>query len=180
MNAWTKGIITVFLCVSFLFLAVFGVQCVYGYLFPVKFETEIEQACAESEIEQAVVFALVNVESHFDENASSSKGAVGLMQVMPSTAQEVADTLGMKDFDLKVPEQNVRIGTAYFAKLLKRFENLKVALAAYNAGPANVSSWLKDERYSDDGKTLKDIPFEETKNYIEKFDKNYRYYSKKI
>ena len=180
MNAWAKGIITIFFCLSFLFLAVFGVQCVYGYLFPVKFETEIEQACAESGVERAVVFSLINVESHFDENASSSKGAVGLMQIMPGTAQEVAISLGIKDFDLQEPEQNIRIGTAYLAKLLKRFEDLKVALASYNAGPSNVSAWLKDERYSDDGKTLKDIPFAETKNYIEKFEKNYRYYSKKI
>lgn len=103
------------------------------------------------------------------------------MQVMPSTAQGLAKEIGIdEEYDLQNPDDNIMFGTYYISKLIDKFEILETALAAYNAGPTNVTNWLNDEKYSDDGSTLKDIPFEETKNYVERFKTNYNYYSKKI
>ena len=65
-----------------------------------------------------------------------------------------------------LPEKNVMVGTKYLAYLYNMFGDMETAIAAYNAGLGNVRDWLADERYSDDGKTLKDIPFAETRNYV--------------
>lgn len=175
-----KWFFAVFFSFSFVFLAIFGVNCVYGYFFPMRFQDEISSACEKFDVDEAVVYSVINVESHFNQNAVSQKGAIGLMQVMPSTASELATALNLSEFDLASPQDNITFGTYYISELSKKFENLETALAAYNAGPTNVSGWLKNADYSDDGKTLKEIPFAETKNYLEKFRQNYNYYKTKI
>ena len=171
-----KWVLSVFLTFSFVFLAVFGLSCFYGTLFPIKYQEEISAACAKYDVEEAVIFALINTESHFNKDAISCKGAVGLMQVLPTTATSLAG----QEVDLSVPATNIDIGTKYFSHLLSRFENVETALCAYNAGPTNVQKWLLDSELSDDGVTLKKIPFAETKGYIERFRKNYKYYKSKV
>ncbi len=170
-----KWFFAIFLTFSLIFLTIFGVDCFYGIVFPVKFEAEISAASQEFGVEKAVIFSVINVESHFNPEAVSSKGAVGLMQVMPTTAQTLQEQADLKD-----PKENIFVGTKYLAKLVSRFENLETALCAYNAGPTNVSKWLQNKDYSEDGKTLKKIPFEETRNYIQKFRKNLKYYQTRI
>ena len=102
------------------------------------------------------------------------------MQIMPATAKSVADKNDIETFDLSVPQDNILIGTCYISELLDRFGNLETALVAYNAGPTNVSNWLKNEEYSKDRKILTEIPFKESKKYLEKFRKNFSYYKAKI
>ena len=164
---------------TLIFLFVFGTNCFYGYLFPFKYSQEISSASEKYGVEQAIVYSMINIESRFNKNAVSNKGAVGLMQLMPSTAEMVAKQIELQEFDLKNPKDNIEIGVAYLSSLLKRFENLETALCAYNAGPTNVANWLNDKSYSQDGKTLTKIPFKETRNYIERFKTNYRYYKTK-
>lgn len=161
-------------------MAVFGINCVYGYIFPLKYQEEVTSACARFQVDEALVYSVINVESHFNKNAVSSRGAIGLMQVMPSTADELAKQLGLQEFDLKSPNDNIVIGTFYIRLLTDRFENIETALCAYNAGPSNVKAWLSDSEKSDDGVTLKNIPFEETRNYIGKFRTNFKYYKTKF
>lgn len=226
-----KWILSIFLCISMLFVTIFGINCVYAYLFPVKFQDEVAAASEESGIDKAVIFSVINIESRFNQNAVSPKGAVGLMQVMPSTAQEMMKNLSAdakmflenktfevnfaeKDEDekkllaesneensdeeksdenskngekdgvfvenLKNPATNIMLGAKFLKSLLVRFENLDTALCAYNAGPATVKSWLSNADCSTDGKTLSKIPYEETRNYLQKFHKNFKYYSTKI
>lgn len=163
----------------FVFLAVFGINCLYGYVFPMKYSEEISYASQKYGVDEAVIYSMINIESHFNKSAVSSKGAVGLMQVMPSTAEMVANNLNIQEIDLTIPQQNIEIGTAYISSLLNRFKNLETALCAYNAGPTNVSSWLKNKDYSKDGESLDSIPFEETRNYVTKFLRNYNYYKTK-
>ena len=153
--------------------------CFYGYFFPTKFKEEVASASEEFDVEKAMIFSVINVESSFRKDAVSNKGAVGLMQLMPETAKELAKKLEIEEYDLKKPEDNIKLGTFYLSVLKKRFDNTKTALCAYNAGPAKVSSWLADKEYSEDGKMLKKIPFKETREYIEKINKNLKYYSKK-
>ena len=169
-----------FLSFSIVFLLIFGNYCIYGFVFPMNYQEEISQACDTFDVEEAVVYSVINVESHFNKDAVSPKGAVGLMQILPSTAEEIKNELGYESYDLKNPTDNIFMGTYYLSKLQRRFENETAALASYNAGPTNVSNWLKDERYSKDGKELEKIPFAETRNYIEKYKENFRYYSKKV
>ena len=173
-----KWFFAIFFSFSFIFLSIFATNCIYGYIFPIKFSEEISLASETFDIEKSIIFSVINIESHFNKNVISSKGAVGLMQVMPSTASVVSKEIRLQEFDLTNPKDNIFIGTCYISKMLDRFENLETALCAYNAGPTNVSNWLKNQEYSDDGQTLKIIPFEETRNYIQKFRTNYNFYKK--
>jgi len=175
-----KVFFATFFSLSFVFLLALGINCVYGYVFPIKFQDEVFAASVSFDVKEEVIYSMINIESHFKNNVQSSKGALGLMQIMPGTAQYLAAELGMKEYDLTNPQDNILLGTYYISILYKRFGDLDTALAAYNAGPTKVSAWLKDDRYSDDGKTLKDFPFEETKNYVEKFHINKNYYSKNL
>lgn len=175
-----KWFFAIFFSLSFVFLAVFGVQCIYGYIFPIKFQEEVKNACETYDVNEAVVFSMINIESHFKPNVVSSKGAVGLMQIMPTTAKSVTEKSDFLNFDLFSPQDNILLGTCYISELLDRFQNLETALVAYNAGPTNVSNWLKNGKYSQDGKVLTEIPFKESKQYLEKFRKSYAYYKIKI
>ena len=119
----------------------------------------IEQHATSHGLDPALVKALVAVESAFDPNAVSPKGAVGLMQIVPATAQRYgvnADAKRSIEQKLKDPATNVRVGTRYLADLLKRFENDAVlALAGYNAGEFAV------ERYD-----RRVPPYPETRAYV--------------
>ena len=175
-----KWFLSIFIAGSFVFLLCFGVNCCYGYVFPLKYSREIESACENFGVKEEIVYSVINIESHFNKNALSNKGAVGLMQIMPSTAEELAKNLSVEDFDLTNPKDNIMLGTFYISQLLKKFENEETALCAYNAGPSNVQSWLSDSEKSSDGEALDYIPFKETRDYIEKYRKNIKYYTHKV
>lgn len=154
----------------------YSLSCFYAYFYPMKYREEIEAYSQEFEVDPALVASVINVESGYDESAKSSKGAEGLMQILPSTGEWLTNKLGEKNKDLFDAKNNIRLGTFYLSYLLDLFANKDLALCAYNAGQRNVQNWLSDKRYSFDGKTLFKIPFEETQNYLKKVNKNYAYY----
>jgi soluble lytic murein transglycosylase-like protein len=102
----------------------------------------IHDAATRYEMEPAMILAVIRTESAFNVNALSHKGAVGLMQILPSTAQEIAEELRMdwrgEDL-LRDPSANIVMGTYYLTKLLGQFEDMATALTAYNHGPGRVS-----------------------------------------
>ncbi|MGE0863651.1 MAG: lytic transglycosylase domain-containing protein [Vicinamibacterales bacterium] len=116
-----------------------------------KYEASISEHSRRMGVSADLVRAVIQVESAFNPTAVSAKGAMGLMQLMPATAQE----LGVSDpFE---PDQNIRGGVAYLKRLLVRYNHkVELALAAYNAGMGNV------EKYGDVP------PFKETRNYVRK------------
>lgn len=132
-------------------------------------------------LDACLVFSVMKAESGFREDAVSEAGAVGIMQIMPSTAEFVCRREGIP-FDasrLKDGAYNTRLGCKYLAYLLKRFPVRETALAAYNAGEGTVSDWLNDRNYSSDGVTLDKIPYAETRGYVKKitkFTKIYEFY----
>ena len=129
----------------------------------------IEKECEKYNIDKYVILSIIKAESDFDSDAVSSKKATGLMQLTLDTANWCAKILDIDEVsenDLHNPELNIKLGIYYYNYLFERYNDTNTALAAYNAGSRNVDLWLSDERYSDDGKTLKEIPFEETKNYV--------------
>lgn len=152
-----------------------------AYFYPMKYSKEIEFFSEKYDVGGAIIASVANVESNFDENAVSNKGAIGIMQLIPSTAEWIAGKIG-KDYDeekLKNAEYNLELGSFYLSYLINYFQDERVGICAYNAGQGNVSNWLKDEKYSKDGKTLYKIPFEETNNYLKKVLNNYNYYKNK-
>jgi soluble lytic murein transglycosylase len=131
---------------------------------PLKHEDIIRQQAAEKGVDAALIAAVIDTESHFRDQTSSA-GARGLMQITPEAAQEIERLSGGTTFtleDLSDPELNIRYGTFLLAELLDRYEGNKVAaLAAYNAGPANVDRWGGSDL------NLSDIRFPETRAYVE-------------
>lgn len=150
---------------------------------PLFFKEHIIEAGQMFDIEPSLIASLINVESSFNPYAVSNKGAVGLMQLLPSTAVWLATRLNWQDFDqnnLTDPKTNIFLGTYYMKYLFEKFGVWHTALCAYNAGEGVVGTWLNNSQYSADGKTLNTIPYEETKNHIEKISKNLIVYKKWI
>lgn len=128
----------------------------------------IDEFAEEFCIDKDLIKALIHAESGFDPDAVSPKGAVGLMQIMPSTAEFLAKRLDIGEYDLFDPRTNIYFGTAYLKYLYGRFSSDKTVIAAYNAGEGRVAEWLKNPDYSSDGVDLKVVPFKETAVYIKR------------
>ena len=156
----------------------------YGLLYPIKYTEEVEQSAAEFGVDEALIYAVIRTESGFRPEVESSAGAVGLMQLMPTTFEWLQPKL---DGDviysaerLKEPAVNIRYGTFFISYLTERYGSLDTACAAYNAGTTTVDGWLGDSRYSSDGVTLSSIPFKETERYVEKIKSAYEIYKKLV
>lgn len=139
-------------------------------LYPREYKSIVQKQAAAYDLEESLVYAVIKAESGFDPKAESSVGALGLMQMMPDTFEWMQTKMGEthETEALLKPEISIQYGCALLQLLLNEYGNLEVALCAYNAGMGNVTSWLSDSAYSDDGATLKEIPFSETQNYVEK------------
>ncbi|NLJ55439.1 MAG: lytic transglycosylase domain-containing protein [Firmicutes bacterium] len=134
----------------------------------------------KNQLEPHLVAAVIFVESSFNEKAQSAKGARGLMQIMPETGRWAAGQLAMENFtdgQLFEPQVNIALGTWYLRNLLLQFNgNIYLALAAYNGGRSNVTLWLQKEIWDGQRKTLRNIPFPETRYFVLKVERIYQRY----
>jgi len=142
-------------------------------VYPLKYPDEIAAVARDYDVDPYLIAAVARTESSFDPNAESGVGAVGLMQFLPSTAEWVT-TLdrwkGSKDPVLTDPADSLELGACYLAYLLDRFESRTAAIAAYNAGPNKVASWVKEAGGEDDF-GVDDIAYTETKNFVQRVDR---------
>lgn len=134
----------------------------------------------KNDLDPALVAAVIFCESGYRPAVTSGAGARGLMQLMPATAAEVADKLGMATYTeekLTEPEVNIALGCWYLRFLIDEFQSEKAAIAAYNAGPGRTKSWLKEYGADDEGCPLY-IPYPETEKYVQKVTAARRMYAK--
>jgi len=146
-------------------------------------------ALAVKEPESALIHAIVHRESMFNAQAGSPAGAQGLMQLMPNTAKQVSRRIG-KSYSVgkltENPEYNVELGASYLQSLLEQYGGFyPLAIAAYNAGPANVSEWIKefgDPRSKNVNLLdwIEEIPIYETRNYIQRVMESYYIYKLRL
>ncbi len=138
--------------------------------FPLAFHPEIQNAANQQQLDPALIFGLIRQESAFDEFAGSSAGAIGLLQLKPSTAKQIANELNepwTNDFNLLLPEVNIKYASRYFKKLLDRYNgHYALALAAYNAGPNRVKNWLPKTDALPADIWIETIPYKETRSYV--------------
>jgi soluble lytic murein transglycosylase len=151
------------------------------WAFPRGFAATIDAEARAHAIDAYYVMALVRQESLFRPGAVSPVGAVGLMQVMPATGAEIADSTDWPDYDpaiLAEPTISLHFGSRYLEDQLARFEGFWPAvLAAYNGGPHNVARWWEfPERSLDAELWIDRIPFKETRNYVKKVIAQYAAY----
>lgn len=149
-------------------------------VYPLRYTEYVEKYSQEYHLEPALVYAVIRTESNFDADAESRSGARGLMQLMPDTFNwlQKSQKDNYSNEDLFSPEVNIRYGCRYLSMMMKRYDSLHTALCAYNAGSGKVDGWLKDSRYSSDGKNLTRIPYKETQNYAQSVLQSYDKYKK--
>ena len=161
----------------------------YGVELPTKFfyPTPIWKPLNGFRIEPELIYAFIHQESRFNENAKSHRGAMGLMQVMPSTAKFISTNKQVKKNNsniLKIPEINLDVGQEYIEYLLQLKSvnnNLIYLTAAYNGGPGNLQKWQNNINYLDDPLFfMESIPSRETRWFIEKVLTKYWIYKYKI
>ncbi len=163
-------------------ISILGIKWAGKVMYPLEHREYISKYSDKYNIDPFLVASIIRVESKFDEEAKSHKGATGLMQITPSTGKWIADIMGINDYKeemLYEPETNISFGCWYVNNLKAQFNgNIKLALAAYNGGSGNVTKWLANKEYSSDGLNLDKIPFRETEQYVYRVLKDYKIYRK--
>ena len=153
--------------------------------YPRDFEKIVVSACEKYNLNEEHLFALIRTESFFDSGIKSSAGAVGLTQLMESTASDISKKLKWRDFDLKDSVQNVEMGAFYLAELIRRLDGKVLpAFFSYNAGITKVRRWMENSKIElGYQKTLpldlflETIPYEETRGYGRKLVSASVYYA---
>ena len=163
------------------FLIVFKIK-IQRIFYPKSYEEFVSMYSDEYGVDENLIFAVIKAESNFQEDAVSHKDALGLMQIMKETAEDVARKYNIEiDFNNSEREilnvqNNIKIGTKYLAVLLEKYKNIEVAVAAYNAGIGTVDNWIEKEIIKSDGSDIENIPYKETNNYVRKILRNYKIY----
>lgn len=138
--------------------------------FPTPHKTPVMQSADKHGVDPAWVYGVIRRESAFSDSVRSSAGAIGLMQLMPKTAQYIGRKIGIRKTSYRVltePKSNIELGSAYLSYLYKKYDGNRVlATAAYNAGPNRVDAWMPKDRFLPADQWIDSIPFSETRAYV--------------
>ncbi len=173
----------IFIIIVIIILAILFINSDYilKKIYKTEYKDFVEKYALEYNVDPLMIYAIIKVESNFNEGAVSKKGACGLMQIIDGTAKEIADN-SIMDYETGVtlynPEKNIKIGVTYFADLKKIYKIDSLTLAAYNAGIGNVNKWIEEGIIKADGSDIENIPFKETNTYVRKILRDYEIYKK--
>lgn len=160
------------LCLLLALFYLLNSQVFWKTIYPIQYKAEVTKAATQHKVDPYLVYSIIQIESNFKHTRTSNKGATGLMQIMPETASWVIEQAQLPPQLLEmldVPEVNIFIGSWYVAFLERKFHNNHFAvIAAYNAGPGNVEKWLKEDRWDGTYQNIADIPFGETRHYLQR------------
>ncbi|KZE66638.1 lytic transglycosylase domain-containing protein [Paenibacillus polymyxa] len=154
-----------------------------SWFYPIQYKDEIRQYSQTYEVDPFLVASIIRVETNFKTSKQSHKGALGLMQIMPNTANWIMDSAQIQKVPLESvkhePGTNIELGTWYLHSLSMKFQdNPVVIIAAYNAGPGKVQEWLDQGVWDGKEESIKQIPFGETRHYVQRVIYYYRQYTK--
>lgn len=153
----------------------------WEFAYPRAWESVVDEVSKEGAIPPELIWGIMRAESHFRETAKSPVGAMGLMQLMPFTARQVANILQMDEFavpSIMIPKTNIRLGGRYLQRLYNKFlGRLPLVAAGYNAGPHRVQAWLKNFGSLSMDEFVEHIPYVETRNYVKKVSRNFQIYN---
>ena len=166
----TKAILILLIAAVLLaFLCDILITCVEKVIYPKNYYDEVMEYSSKYAVPAELVFAVIKVESDFDKDAKSHAGALGLMQMIPSTYKWLAeDHLGEIAITemLYEPSTNIKYGTYYLRYLHTRFGSWEKAIIAYNWGETNFASFIEEHGYTEGD--YNSIPVRETRNYVKK------------
>jgi soluble lytic murein transglycosylase len=137
--------------------------------FPLPYELNLRSEAARNQLDPMLVAGLIRQESAFESNAMSHAGAIGLMQVEPTTALKLARQLRVRYARARLtdPGYNLQLGSRYLANLIQTFGTPEAALAAYNAGEDHVVQWTAGQNYLEKAEFVESIPFTETRENVQ-------------
>ena len=175
-----RKIILILITIIFVLLVILlNFKNIQKLIYRQDYSEYVEKYAKEYNVEPLLIYSIIKAESNFDDEAVSSKGATGLMQLMDNTAKEIATNESLEyvsNESLFDPETNIKLGVKYFADLIAIFKNEAVALAAYNAGMGTVQGWIDKGTIKADGSDIENIPYNETNMYVRKILKDYDIY----
>lgn len=158
-----------------------GVRYLWEYAFPKAYNPFVSKYSQSANVEPELIWGIMRAESTYKKDVISPVGALGLMQVMPSTGIKVAQSIRESDFvprKLLEPDTAIRIGAYYLKRLEKKFNGyIPLVAAAYNAGPHRVTSWLSQFGNLEVDEFVEHIPFLETRNYVKRVSSYFHTYS---
>ena len=147
-------------------------------VYKLEYTEYIKKYANEYNVDEYLIYAIIKAESNFEPNAESHRGAKGLMQLMYSTAEDISKRIGIElnGDNILEPDININLGTKYISMLIQKYNNINLALAAYNAGSGNVDGWIEKGTLKSDGSDIENVPFTETNNYVRKILRDYEIY----
>jgi soluble lytic murein transglycosylase len=153
------------------------------WIYPISYTEEIKLSALNYQLDPLLIAAIIRVESNYKLDAVSPKGAIGIMQIMPDTTEWILKQndfgkISIKDAGMEA-HAGITLGSWYVRELKRQFDgSLIVALAAYNAGPGKVRQWMDKGIWDGKEQTLSDIPYGETRHYVQRVMYYYRKYQK--
>lgn len=176
-------IFVIVLVIIFVLVKMIRVQdIVLRKIYPIHYQEYVEKYSVQNDIDKYMIYAIIKAESNFKPDVKSQSNAMGLMQLLEGTAVEMSNSIEnytVTTEELYQPETNIKLGTSYYAYLLKHYKgNNILALTAYNAGMGNVDTWIKTGVIQSDGSDVENIPYKETNNYVRKILRDYQIYLK--
>lgn len=161
----------IFILLFIVFLSI-NTNLIWQLMYPIKYEEEIKYYTSEFGTNPYLVLSVIKVETSFNADKISSAGAMGLMQLMPNTANWIIEEGDFSEFteaEIMEPDVNIALGSWYLSYIYERFDgNVYVTIAAYNAGPGNVTKWLNDGVWDGTVENIDQIPIGETRHYIQR------------
>ena len=179
-----KTIIILLIILVICIIAILNVpKRIQKIIYKKEYSEYVEKYAKEYNVDENLVYAVIKAESNFKPKAKSNKDAIGLMQIVESTAKEICKKVDIQinDRELKEkllePEVNINLGTKYLAILIERYQNIEIAITAYNAGIGTVDNWIEKDIIKADGSNIENIPYKETNNYVRKILRDYNIYT---
>ena len=147
-------------------------------VYKLEYTEYVKKYANEYNVDEYLIYAIIKAESNFEPNSESHRGAKGLMQLMYSTAEDISKRIGIElnEDNILEPDININLGTKYISMLIQKYNNINLALAAYNAGSGNVDGWIEKGTLKSDGSDIENVPFTETNNYVRKILRDYEIY----
>lgn len=182
MSFWRKKRVFALLLLTFVVFLFLSSTYVGRMLYPIRYEQEIRQNAAKYDLDPFLVAAVIRVESNYLAETESKKGAYGMMQLMPDTANWIIDKARFnEEFKTRLndPAVSIELGSWYLNWLFKQFNGNQIAvLAGYNAGHGKVNRWLQENEWDGTLQNADRIPYGETRHYIQRVVYYYNKYVK--
>lgn len=182
MSFWRKKRVFALLLLTFLIFLFLGSGMMGRMMYPIHYEQEIRQNAQKYELDPFLIAAVIRVETNFKPTLTSSKGAYGLMQLMPDTSDWIVEKASFPESfkeRLDEPKVNIELGSWYLNWLFKQFNgNIFAVIAGYNAGHGKVTRWLQEGQWDGTLDNTDQIPYGETKHYVQRVMYYYNKYNK--